>query len=112
SLVPGAFPGLRNSLFCGEALPFDLAMEWRSAAPNSAVENWYGPTEATIACARHVLDGRRSAHADVPIGRPFAGMSLHVLDAALRSAGPGVPGELFLSGRQVARGYLDDPERT
>jgi non-ribosomal peptide synthetase component F len=54
-LKPNSFPLLRSSLFCGEALPSALAMEWAAAAPNGNVENWYGPTEATIVCARHVL---------------------------------------------------------
>jgi len=48
-LVPGAFPTLRYSLFCGEPLSASLADQWQNVAPNSTVENLYGPTEATIA---------------------------------------------------------------
>ena len=51
SLTPGAFPSLRWSLFVGEALPLALAHAWEDAASNGRTENWYGPTEATIACA-------------------------------------------------------------
>jgi non-ribosomal peptide synthetase component F len=47
-LKPGAFPTLRYSLFCGEALSAKAAALWQEAAPNSIVENLYGPTEATI----------------------------------------------------------------
>ena len=49
-LKPGAFPSLRYSVFGGEALPYDLAGAWQAAAPNSVVENHYGPAEATVFC--------------------------------------------------------------
>lgn len=111
-LSPGAFPGLRSTLFCGELLPSLLARDWQAAAPNSVVENWYGPTEATIACARHVLGAAPASTKDVPIGTAFPGMVLHVLDASLTPVAPNVRGELFLSGRQLARSYLDDEART
>ena len=111
-LTPGAFPGLRLSLFCGEALPTVVATEWALAAPNSRVENWYGPTEATIACSRYVLCDAAIDDDTVPIGTAFARMELLVLDQDLAPCPEGDPGELFLSGAQVASGYLNDPEKT
>ncbi len=113
-LGPGAFPDLRFSFFCGEALPTVLAREWAAAAPNSRVENWYGPTEATVACSRYALgDSAHEAEFDmVPIGKAFPGMEFMVLDDKLRACAPGVAGELFLAGDQVAAGYFNDPERT
>jgi non-ribosomal peptide synthetase component F len=59
-LNPGMYPRLRLSLFCGEALPLDTAREWALAAPNSLIENIYGPTELTIAC--QLIDGSMRAH--------------------------------------------------
>ncbi len=100
-LVPGAFPGLRCSLFCGEALPTLVAREWALAAPNSIVENWYGPTEATIACSRYAVTDAPIAEDTVPIGKAFPGMELLVQD-----------GELLLAGAQVASGYLNDAEKS
>jgi len=111
-LVPGAFPSLRVSLFCGEALPTVVATEWVQAAPNSVVENWYGPTEATIACSRYILSDEVIEDDTVPIGRAFDDMELLVLDADLAPLPAGEAGELFLSGAQVATGYLNDPEKT
>ncbi|MEM7431451.1 MAG: non-ribosomal peptide synthetase [Pseudomonadota bacterium] len=111
-LAPGAFPSVRSSLFCGEALPTIVAQEWVKAAPNSVVENWYGPTEATIACSRYVIDQRVIDTDTVPIGQAFKGMELLVLDDHLSPCDDGVPGELFLSGRQLAPGYLNDAEKT
>src|SRR5205814_9542462 len=49
-LKPGLYPHLRLSLFCGEALPVDVVRDWSLAAPNSIIENIYGPTELTIGC--------------------------------------------------------------
>ncbi|MCO8146563.1 amino acid adenylation domain-containing protein [Rhodovulum tesquicola] len=114
ALQPGAFPDLKSSLFCGEVLPLALARDWAAAAPASRLENWYGPTEATIACASHPVSRTDLAamDADVPIGRAFPGMDLRVLGPDLADLAPGEPGELFLSGRQLAFGYLSDPGRT
>ncbi len=112
ALTPNAFPSLKLSLFCGEVMPSYLALEWAAAAPNARVENWYGPTEATIACSYYVVDGTESAQEDLPIGTAFPGMQLMVLDADLNPLPAGKPGELFLSGRQVTTGYLKNPEVT
>src|SRR5208337_4309963 len=49
-LAAGAFPTLRVSLFSGEPLPAKVALAWKEAAPNSVVDNVYGPTEATVVC--------------------------------------------------------------
>jgi acyl carrier protein len=111
-LRPGVFPSLRQSLFCGEALPTVVATEWAAAAPNSEVENWYGPTEATIACSRYELTGEEISDDTVPIGKAFSGMELLVLGKDLEPLPAGEPGELFLSGAQIAPGYLNDPEKT
>jgi amino acid adenylation domain-containing protein len=111
-LRPGAFPRLRSSLFAGEALPSSLAYEWAAAAPNSRVENWYGPTEATIVVSRYVLGGEPIDEDTVPIGQAFPAMELLVLDEKLGPCPVGVPGGLYLAGAQVAAGYLNDPQRT
>jgi amino acid adenylation domain-containing protein len=108
-LKPDAFPTLRWSLFCGEALPVDVARDWANAASNSIVENLYGPTEATIACTAYRWNSETSAgEAElgiVPIGHPFPGMSTLVVDDHLREVQPGEVGELLLSGPQVVQDY-------
>lgn len=116
-LEPGAFPQLRTSLFCGEALPSILVQEWITAAPNSRVENWYGPTEATIACTRFEIP-RNNNGADIddstvaPIGTAFSGMEAIVCGPDLKELEDGKSGELFVGGKQIAPGYLNDPEKT
>lgn len=115
-LRPDAFPGLRLSLFCGEALPAEVARAWAAAAPNSIVENLYGPTELTIACTLYRWDPLRSPaeceQGVVPIGEPFPQMEVLVADDALREVAPGEIGELLMTGPQLSLGYWRDPART
>lgn len=112
----GAFPSLRWSLFCGEALTVEVADAWRAAAPGSALDNLYGPTEATIACTAYRYDGANGGggfvNGVVPIGRPFGTTRAAVVDARLQPVAPGEPGELLLGGGQLAGGYWRDPERS
>ncbi len=113
SLSRKAFPSLRSVLFCGETLSWELARDWVAAAPDARIENWYGPTEATIACARYPLPaGTLPETGDAPIGSAMKGMTLHVLDAERAPVAEGVAGELYLSGPQLASGYLNDPEKS
>lgn len=115
SLEPGGLSGIRHSLFCGEALPLELAVKWQ-AATGGAVENWYGPTEATIACMRYALPAqaaRMETHLGLtPIGACLPGMQALVLDENLQEVALGGTGELYMAGPQLAQGYLDDPEKT
>jgi amino acid adenylation domain-containing protein len=116
ALKARSFPTLRWSLFCGEALPSEVAREWSEAALNSVVENLYGPTEATIACTAYRWDGARSPEESelgiVPIGHPLGEMSTLVTSDDLREVRPGDAGELLLSGPQVVNGYWHDDEAT
>src|SRR5206468_3742949 len=114
ALRPGAFPTLRLSLFCGEALPAGLARAWAAAAPSSVVDNLYGPTEATIACTAHRFDPSDDGGPGglVPIGAPLGETRVHVVDESLRPVRAGEPGELLLSGPQIVDGYFDDEAAT
>jgi amino acid adenylation domain-containing protein len=115
-LRPNQYPALKASLFCGEALPQSVADSWASAAPKSIVENLYGPTELTIACTWYRWDTAKSPAACqngiVPIGWPIPGMSTLVADEQLAEVSPGEVGELLMTGPQLTRGYIDDPEKT
>ncbi len=115
-LKPDRYPTLRWSLFCGEPLPVEIARAWGEAAPNSIVENLYGPTELTIACMVHRWDPDRTpaeAHNGVvPIGVPYPSMTAHVANERFVEVPEGGDGELLLTGPQVTLGYLDDPEKT
>ena len=115
-LKPGMYPGLRLSLFCGEALPVEIVRDWALAAPNSVIENIYGPTELTIGCTAYRWDNRKSPdeceQGIVPIGQPFDGMRALIVDEQLREVEPGRDGELLMTGPQLSLGYWQDGEKT
>ncbi|MFD7668846.1 amino acid adenylation domain-containing protein [Streptomyces sp. NPDC059788] len=102
--------GLRRVFCSGEALPREAAREFARALPGVELHNLYGPTEAAVDVTYHACapDGE----GPVPIGAPVWNTRLYVLDAALRPCPPGVPGELFLAGTQLADGYLGRPGLT
>lgn len=116
SLLPDSFPLLRWSLFCGEPLSVAAAEAWQAAAPHSTVENLYGPTELTIACAVHRWNPATSPalcrNGIVSIGAPFPGLDALLLDEHLQPLPAGQSGELAVSGPQTSPGYWQDLERT
>ena len=104
--------GLRRVVCSGEALSFPLAERVREALPHTELHNLYGPTEAAVDvtwwdCARPVAEA-----GIVPIGEPIANTRAYVLDRRLAEAPDGVPGELYLAGVQLARGYVGRPGLT
>ncbi|WP_238782632.1 amino acid adenylation domain-containing protein [Streptomyces monomycini] len=102
--------GLRRVFCSGEALPRETAREFARALPDVELHNLYGPTEAAVDVTYHACapDGE----GPVPIGAPVWNTRLYVLDAALQPCPPGVPGELYLAGTQLADGYLGRPGLT
>ncbi|WUL16650.1 non-ribosomal peptide synthase/polyketide synthase [Amycolatopsis sp. NBC_00355] len=89
----------------GEALPDDLAVALRARA--ASVTNMYGPTETTIWSTT-----ARVGAGSPTIGTAIANTQVYVLDRALRPVPPGVPGELYIAGDGVVRGYLGRPDLT
>ncbi len=103
-----ALGGVRHVMIGGEALPGALAAELESVC-GAPVQNMYGPTETTIwSTTGHATGGDSVA----PLGRPIANTVLRVLDADMRPVPVGVPGELWIGGAGVARGYWQRPELT
>ncbi|MFC8950823.1 non-ribosomal peptide synthetase, partial [Streptomyces rochei] len=95
----------------GEALHTDHLTAWRAQHPDVQVINAYGPTESTVNITDHHVN-EDTPDGPVPIGRPFANTQVYVLDAALRPVPPGITGELYLAGEQLARGYHARPALT
>jgi non-ribosomal peptide synthetase component F len=115
-LRDGAFPSLRVSLFCGEALPAAYADAWHRAASSSVVENLYGPTEATISITHYTWDDDKSPgmclNGIVPIGTTFEGQEICIIDSKRHVLPVGEMGELCLAGSQVTAGYWKTPKKT
>ncbi|WP_308163362.1 non-ribosomal peptide synthetase [Nocardia alni] len=100
TVSPEGLEDLEAVIVGGDACPEDLVAAWTA---EHRMHNMYGPSEATVAATATgpMIPGR-----PVPIGLPVRGMRLFVLDARLNPVAPGVPGELYLSGPGLARGYL------
>jgi amino acid adenylation domain-containing protein/non-ribosomal peptide synthase protein (TIGR01720 family) len=102
-------------LFCsGEALPTALTSRLLAALPDLGLHNLYGPTEAAVDVSFHACTAAdEERHGPTtPIGRPVWNTTLEVLDAQRRRLPVGVPGELYLGGVQLARGYLNRADLT
>ncbi|MGW1892944.1 amino acid adenylation domain-containing protein [Streptomyces sp. NPDC002004] len=87
----------------GEELPASLAEEVRRLRPGLRVVNHYGPTETAVGAL--ALTTPDAISGPVPIGRPLSNYRTYILDAELRPVLEGAPGELYIGGRGVARGY-------
>ena len=99
-------------LFCGgEALSASLSERVVSRLPRVRVCNTYGPTEAAIDVTAKIY-GPGNDRGLVPIGRPLPNLRIYLLDGNLMPSPLGTPGELFIGGTQLARGYLDRPALT
>ncbi|AHH21631.1 non-ribosomal peptide synthetase [Nocardia nova SH22a] len=107
---PDELSSLRNVFASGEELPGPLAQRLLAAAPGAGLHNLYGPTEAAVDVTAHRVGPLDTI--GVPIGAPVYNTRLYVLDARLRPVPVGVPGELYLSGVQLARGYVGRSELT
>ena len=106
-----ACASLRRVVCSGEALPAELARRFYARLPHAGLHNLYGPTEAAVDVTFHpCVPG--DTRASVPIGRPVANTRIHLLDPAGEPVPVGVPGELFIGGVQVGRGYLRRPGPT
>ncbi|NOU19048.1 MAG: amino acid adenylation domain-containing protein [Bacteroidales bacterium] len=105
-LIPGA-----------EKLGVDTILRYiEHVSPECRIFNMYGPTEATIMSAVHEIDRSKLAYyqtlGSIPIGEPIANLSLAVLDRNMNHCPVGVPGELYICGDGVSKGYLNDEEKT
>ncbi len=100
---------LRHVFVIGEALPVETARAF-GAISDAGLHNLYGPTEATVSITYRRVDGSESV--GVPIGVPEWNSQVFVLDARLRPVSVGVPGELYLAGVQLARGYVGRADLT
>ena len=106
-----AFKALKLWLVGGEGLQGALAGRLRSLIAGKVI-NLYGPTETAIWSSTQEVGAAEINEATVPIGRPILNTRFHILDHLLRPVPVGVPGELFIGGAGVARGYWNRPELT
>ena len=105
---------LRRVFCSGEALPTELCRGWERLT-GAPLHNLYGPTEAAVDVSWYPACGPELAAvtgSSVPIGWPVWNTGLRILDGAMRPVPPGVAGDLYLTGIQLAQGYLGRPDLT
>jgi len=114
-LKPGIFPSLRLSIFCGEPLAVSTATDWAEAAPNSVVENIYGPTEGTVVCTRQrltfppIVTEQRKI---LSIGEAYPNFDIVVRNTDGQPVEDGVTGEISIASDQLSDGYFKRDEQT
>ncbi|MGW3659597.1 non-ribosomal peptide synthase/polyketide synthase, partial [Streptomyces sp. NPDC005151] len=101
----GDLPSLRQLVCSGEALSLETQSRFFAAFDGVELHNLYGPTEAAVDVTAWPCDPEQN-DGPVPIGAPVANTQVFVLDDHLVPVAPGVTGELYLAGVQLARGYL------
>ena len=102
---------LRDTMCSGEALSADVVNAFLRRLPHCRLHNLYGPTEAAVDVTSWQCEPL-PAGALVPIGRPIANIRLYILDAQRQLSPLGTPGELYIGGVGVGRGYLNRAQLT
>ena len=113
TLPPAAAADCAGAFVIGGEALFDPSLDfWRTASPRTRLINEYGPTETVVGCCVHEAGAPAAGGGPVPIGRPIFNTRLYVLDRRLNLVPAGIPGELYIGGAGVARGYWRRPELT
>ena len=112
AIYPGRMPLLKTVIFAGEPLDAQYLVQWMTAFPEKSFFNGYGPTEATgVSLCCHVKQPPELGY-PIPIGKPCKGAKAILIDENDRLVSPGEIGELCIAGACLAKGYLNDPEKT
>ncbi len=109
---PQIFSGLRALLFGGSIVNPAAVRNLLAHDPPGRLLHFYGPAEATTFASFHELRDLPNRATSVPIGKPVANTQLYILDDYGNPLPPGIPGELYIGGDGLARGYLNAPAKT
>ncbi len=109
-LSPQGLDTLQNVISAGESLAVDVAQKWLEGGRH--LINAYGPTEATICASCYQVQPDADHSSTMPIGGPIDNVRLYVLDSHMNPVPAGIPGELYIAGAGLARGYLQRPAMT
>ncbi|MBE9205818.1 amino acid adenylation domain-containing protein [Nostoc sp. LEGE 06077] len=112
SIFPQAFSSLKYLLFGGEAVDPKWVQEVLEKGAPQYLLHVYGPTENTTFSSWYLVEDVAATATTIPIGRPIANTQIYILDQNLQPVPISVPGELYLGGDGLARGYLNRLELT
>jgi acyl-coenzyme A synthetase/AMP-(fatty) acid ligase/acyl carrier protein len=104
--------GVTRLIVGGEALTGKHLAYWRTHSPKTWIVNEYGPTEATVGCSVFEARVEDLGEGNIPIGFPIENCQLYVLNSSMQPVVGNEPGELYIGGYGLARGYLRRPELT
>ena len=106
-------PNMELFLFCGEALPNDVALKLLERFPNATVMNTYGPTESTVAVTQIQVTKDIAENINpLPLGTPKKGTFIKIIDQNNKEVPEGEKGEILIIGDTVSMGYFSNPELT
>ncbi|HSE16460.1 MAG TPA: amino acid adenylation domain-containing protein, partial [Pyrinomonadaceae bacterium] len=112
-VMPAAVSGVKQLVTGGETLSVSHIRRALTLAPATRLVNGLGPSECTVFSLCYVIPRSLPEHLHtIPVGKPVGDRRVYLLDDHLRPAGIGIPGELYVGGPGVARGYLNQPVLT
>ncbi|MEU8748296.1 amino acid adenylation domain-containing protein [Streptomyces parvulus] len=109
---PGCFAGVREVITGGDVISPTAVRRVLEHCPDTVVRSTYGPTETTLFATQAPWTAADAVPAPIPVGRPLEGMQAYILDAGLRPVPAGDPGELYIAGAGLARGYYGRADLT
>lgn len=110
--APGCFSGVPEIWAGGDVVPAAAVQQLHKHCPETLVCNGYGPTETTTFATHYAASNPEKLAGNVPIGNAMDNHQVYVLDSVFNPVPVGIPGELFIAGAGVARGYLKRPDLT
>ncbi|MGD2093291.1 MAG: amino acid adenylation domain-containing protein, partial [Candidatus Aminicenantes bacterium] len=108
----GILKQTKTLILGGEQLLAKKVASWQQHAPGTVIFNEYGPTETVVGCCVYKVPAGIKSSGVIPIGRPIANTHIYLLNSGLQLVPVGVPGEIYIGGAGLARGYLNNPELT
>jgi amino acid adenylation domain-containing protein/non-ribosomal peptide synthase protein (TIGR01720 family) len=109
---PAALLPRQRLILGGEAASWELIEQIQQHSPQCQIFNHYGPTEATVGTLTYRVADKPDGEFALPLGRPLPNTQIYLLDSQLQPVPIGIPGELYIGGAGVARGYWQQPDLT
>jgi amino acid adenylation domain-containing protein/non-ribosomal peptide synthase protein (TIGR01720 family) len=109
---PAALLPRQRLILGGEAASWELIEQIQQHSPQCQIFNHYGPTEATVGTLTYRVADKPDGELSLPLGRPLPNTQIYLLDSQLQPVPIGIPGELYIGGAGVARGYWQQPDLT